>query len=52
MSEKEPNVQSDFMIEKIKERPINKGKLVKRMLLTAAMAVILRALLSLRSNRS
>lgn len=40
MSEKEPNVQSDFMIEKIKERPINKGKLVKRMLLTAAMAVI------------
>ena len=40
MPEKDPNVQSDFMIEKIKERPINKGKLVRRMLLTAAMAVI------------
>lgn len=40
MSEKEPSVQNDFMIEKIKERPINKGKLVRRMLLTAAMAVI------------
>ena len=40
MSEKDPNVQSDFMIEKIKERPVNKGKLVRRMLLTAAMAVI------------
>lgn len=40
MSEKEPNVQSDFMIEKIKERPVNRGKLVKRMLLTATMAVL------------
>ena len=40
MSEKDPNVQSDFMIEKIKERPVNKGKLIRRMLLTAAMAVI------------
>jgi len=40
MPEKEPNVQSDFMIEKIKERPINKGKLVRRMLFTAAMAVV------------
>lgn len=40
MPEKEPNVQSDFMIEKIKERPVNKGKLMRRMLMTAAMAVI------------
>ncbi len=40
MSEKDPNVQSDFMIERIKERPVNKGKLIRRMLLTAAMAVI------------
>ena len=40
MPEKEPNAQSDFMIEKIKERPVNKGKLMRRMLLTAAMAVI------------
>ena len=40
MSEKDPNVQSDFMIEKIKDRPINKAKLVRRMLITAAMAVI------------
>ena len=40
MPDKEPNAQSDFMIEKIKERPINKGKLIRRMLITAAMAVI------------
>lgn len=40
MSEKEPNLRNDFMIEKIKERPVNKKKLVKRMLFTAAMAVI------------
>ncbi len=40
MPELEPNHQSDFLIEKIKERPINKRKLVKRTLLTAAMAVI------------
>lgn len=40
MSEKEPNMQNEFMIEKIKERPINKGKLVRRMLITGAMAVI------------
>lgn len=40
MPEKEPNMQNEFMIEKIKERPINKGKLVRRMLFTAAMAVV------------
>lgn len=32
--------QSDFLIEKIKERPINRGKLFRRTLTTAAMAVI------------
>ncbi len=40
MPELEPNQQSDFMIEKIKERPINKRKLIRRTLVTAAMAVI------------
>ncbi len=37
---KEPNSQNEFMIEKIKERPINQKKLVKRTLITVAMAVI------------
>lgn len=32
--------QSDFMIEKIKERPVNKKKLIRRTMITAAMAVI------------
>lgn len=32
--------QSDFMIEKIKERPVNKKKLLRRTLITASMAVI------------
>ncbi|MCM1570224.1 MAG: S1C family serine protease [Roseburia sp.] len=40
MSESEPNQQSDFMIEKIKERPINKKRLIRRTLITAVMAVI------------
>ena len=40
MSELEPQKQSNFMIEKIKERPINKKKLLRRTLLTASMAVI------------
>lgn len=40
MPELEPNQQSDFMIEKIKQRPINKRKLIRRTLVTAAMAVI------------
>lgn len=34
------NSQSDFMIEKIKERPVNKKKLIRRTATTAAMAVI------------
>lgn len=40
MQEPESNKQSDFMIEKIKERPVNKKKLVRRTIITAAMAVI------------
>lgn len=40
MPEKEPNSQSDFMIEKIKERPINKRKLFFRTLITVVMAII------------
>lgn len=32
--------QSDFMIEKIKERPLNKKKLLRRTVITACMAVI------------
>ena len=41
MPEAPQNNQSDFiMIEKIKERPINKKKLLRRTLITAAMAVI------------
>lgn len=40
MPQSEPSQQSDFMIEKIKERPINKKKLIRRTMITAAMAVI------------
>lgn len=40
MSEPEQNRHSEFLIEKIKERPVNKKKLIKRTLTTAAMAVI------------
>lgn len=40
MPEKERDNQSEFMIEKIKERPVNKKKLIRRTLVTAAMAVI------------
>lgn len=40
MSEKEQNNQSDFMIERIKQRPINRRKLIRRTIITAAMAVI------------
>lgn len=40
MPENEQNKQSDFMIEKIKERPVNKRKLLRRTVTTAAMAVI------------
>ncbi|MBR1854912.1 MAG: trypsin-like peptidase domain-containing protein [Lachnospiraceae bacterium] len=40
MAEPTENKQSDFMIEKIKERPVNKRKLIRRTMITAAMAVI------------
>ena len=40
MPDKEQNNQSDFLIEKIKTRPINRRKLIRRTLITAAMAVI------------
>ena len=36
MSEKEQNTQSDFMIEKIKQRPINRKKLLRRTIITAS----------------
>ncbi len=40
MPEPELNQQNEFMIEKIKERPVNKRKLLRRTIITAAMAVI------------
>jgi len=40
MSERESGNQNDFMIEKIKQRPINRKKLIRRTILTASMAVI------------
>lgn len=40
MPDKEQNNQSDFMIEKIKQRPINRKKLLRRTVITASMAVI------------
>lgn len=40
MQEPELNRQSEFMIEKIKERPVNKKKLARRTIITAAMAVV------------
>lgn len=40
MPDTDQNKQSDFMMEKIKERPVNKKKLLRRTVTTAAMAVI------------
>lgn len=40
MQDTENNQQNDFMIEKIKERPVNKKKLLRRTIITASMAVI------------
>lgn len=40
MADTEQNKQSDFMIEKIKERPISKRKLIRKTVTTAFMAVI------------
>ncbi|MBE5869018.1 MAG: serine protease [Lachnospiraceae bacterium] len=40
MLSNDQNKQPDFMIEKIKERPVNKKKLLRRTVITASMAVI------------
>lgn len=40
MPEKNKNEQSDFMIEKIKERPVNRKKLLKRTVITVALAIV------------
>lgn len=40
MAEKEPSPQSDFMIERIKERPISKTKLFRRTVITIVMAIL------------
>lgn len=40
MSNPEKNQDSDFMSERIKERPVNKKKLLRRTIITASMAVI------------
>lgn len=40
MNDLEKNQDSDFMSERIKERPVNKKKLLKRTVLTASMALI------------
>jgi len=40
MQDFEENNKSDFVIEKIKERPVNKKKLLRRTLITASMAVM------------
>lgn len=40
MNNPEKNQDSDFMSERIKERPVNKKKLLRRTIITASMAVI------------
>ena len=40
MSDLENNKNEQFLIEKIKQRPVNKKKLLRRTLITAAMAVV------------
>ncbi|MBR3824109.1 MAG: serine protease [Lachnospiraceae bacterium] len=40
MQDFEENNKSDFVIEKIKERPVNRKKLLRRTLITASMAVM------------
>ncbi len=40
MQKQEQNQESDFMIEKIKERPLNKKKLLRRTMVTASMAAV------------
>lgn len=40
MNQNEQSRKNEFIIEKIKERPVNKKKLIRRTIITAAMAVI------------
>lgn len=40
MPDQEQNTRSDFLIETIKQRPVNRKKLIRRTIITAAMAVI------------
>ncbi|MBQ7776870.1 MAG: serine protease [Lachnospiraceae bacterium] len=40
MQDMEQNNKNDFVIEKIKERPVNRRKLLRRTVITAAMAVM------------
>lgn len=40
MPDKEPKNQNEFVVEKIKMRPINRRKLIRRTIITATMAVI------------
>lgn len=40
MPDRQQNDQNDFLVERIKVRPINRKKLIRRTILTAAMAVI------------
>lgn len=40
MPDLQPNSQNDFMIEKIKVKPVNKKKLLRRTLLTVGLAVL------------
>ena len=40
MPEKSKNEQSEFMIEKIKERPVNRKKLLRRTVITVALAIV------------
>lgn len=35
-----PSVQAEFMREKIKQKPVNKKKLLRRTVITAVMAVV------------
>lgn len=40
MTEKGQNEQNDFLIERMKQRPINRRKLLRKTIITASMAVI------------
>ena len=40
MPDLEQKNQNDFMVEKIKVKPVNKKKLIRRTLITISMAII------------